>query len=175
LPRLTIDLAVIKSIAAEREDENDAFRIFIKNSDSHDVDRMVHSLNDAITPQIDCTQCGNCCKSLMINITAPEANKLAAHLNMDLDVVKEKYIEESLQGQMIMNTIPCHFLSGTKCSIYEHRFNECREFPHLHKDNFSDRLFGMLIHYASCPIIFNVVEALKITTGFTDTDDISTQ
>lgn len=166
---------MIKAIAAAKEDENDAFRLFIKNSDNNDVDRMVHALNENITPQIDCTRCGNCCKSLMINITAPEANELAAHLNMDLVAVKEKYIEESLQGQMIMNTIPCHFLSGTKCSIYEHRFNECREFPHLHKDNFRGRLFGTLMHYASCPIIFNVVESLKIATGFTHPDDLLKQ
>lgn len=166
MSRLTTDLLVIKEIAAAKENENDAFRSFIKNRDDKETDTIVHALNDIITPQIDCTKCGNCCRSLMINITAPEAEDLATHLNMELPALKEKYIEESQQGQMIMNTIPCHFLSGTRCSIYEHRFNECREFPHLHKDNFSSRLFGLLVHYASCPIIFNVVEALKTRTGF---------
>jgi hypothetical protein len=50
--------------------------------------------------------------------------------------------------------------------VYEHRFSECREFPRLDRKNFKDRLFGTLIHYAMCPIIFNVVEELKIKTGF---------
>jgi Fe-S-cluster containining protein len=102
----------------------------------------------------------------MINITQPEANALAAHLQQPLADVKAAYIEESLQGNMIMNTIPCHFLEGTKCSIYEHRFTECREFPHLHRPGFTKRLFGMLMYYNMCPIIFNVVEALKKETGF---------
>ena len=62
---------------------------------------------------------------------------------------------------MIINTIPCHFLKGTSCSIYEHRFTECREFPHLNKPHFRGRLFGTMQYYEICPIIFNVVEQLK--------------
>ena len=79
---------------------------------------------------------------------------------------EEKYIEKSEGGMMIMNTIPCHFLNDNKCGVYENRFKECRDFPHLHKPNFNDRLFGTLIHYAICPIIFNVIEQLKIETDF---------
>jgi hypothetical protein len=163
---LLTNLQVIKEIAAAKESENDAFRVFIKNRDSTAIDSMVHELNQAISPEIDCTQCGNCCKSLMINITPSEATKLAAHLDMEMVDLKANYIEESQQGQMVINRIPCHFLSGTRCSIYEHRFNECREFPHLHKKDFSNRLFGLLFHYANCPIIFNVVEALKTKMDF---------
>ena len=121
----------------------------------------MHRINDAITPQIDCTTCGNCCKSLMINITPKETVSLATHLQMDIEHVKEKFIEISEQGKMIINTIPCHFLGGTSCTIYENRFTECREFPHLHKKDFTTRLFGTLMYYAMCPIIFNVVETLK--------------
>jgi uncharacterized protein len=166
LSNLVTDLVEIQQQALEKQHENDAFRVFVKNKNSKEVDEIVHELNDRITPEIDCTRCGNCCKNLMINITPEEALVLADQLNMDLPAMKQKYIEESLQGQLIMNTIPCHFLSGTSCSIYTNRFTECREFPHLHKDNFKDRLFGLLIHYATCPIIFNVVEDLKLRLGF---------
>lgn len=155
------DLNTIARIAAEKEAENDDFRLFLKQQHSEDIDRIVHEINDLITPQIDCTQCGNCCKSLMINITPAETISLAAHLQMDIEAVKEKFVEISEQGKMIINTIPCHFLGGTSCTIYENRFTECREFPHLHKKNFTTRLFGTLMYYAMCPIIFNVVETLK--------------
>ena len=102
----------------------------------------------------------------MINISAEEAGKLAQHINMDLADMKKQFLEESEQGQLIMNSIPCYFLSGTKCSIYENRFSGCREFPYLDQDNFSSRMFALLIHYESCPIIFNVIEALKIKLQF---------
>lgn len=97
----------------------------------------------------------------MINITPEETVSLATHLQMDIEHVKEKFIEISEQGKMIINTIPCHFLGGTSCTIYENRFTECREFPHLHKKDFTTRLFGTLMYYAMCPIIFNVIETLK--------------
>lgn len=163
---LLTDLSVIKEIAAEKEDENDAFRIFLKNADSKEIDLMVHATNDAVAPQIDCTQCGNYCRSLMINVTATELTNLSHLLETDETTIKEKYIEESAGGQLVINSIPCHFLSGSRCSIYVNRFFECREFPHLHKDRFTGRLFGTLQYYAMCPIIFNVVEALKKKTGF---------
>jgi Fe-S-cluster containining protein len=163
---LETNLNTILGLAAERENENDTFRSFLKNQNSAEIDRLVHSINNEITPKIDCTKCGNCCKTLMINVTAEEAERLATHLEMTIPDLKSKYIEESLQGKMIMNTIPCHFLGGTKCTIYEERFTECRDFPHLHKDNFTDRLFGTLMYYAMCPIIFNVVEELKMQSGF---------
>lgn len=167
MSHLVTDLDEIKNLAAERETENDAFRVFLKNSDGKAIDTIVHQLNDNITPKIDCTACGNCCKSLMINVTKPEAENLAAHLQTTLQELKEKYIEESSEGQMVVNKIPCHFLSGTKCSIYEHRFEGCREFPHLDRDNFTSRLFGTMMYYGVCPIIFNVVEALKMQLRFT--------
>ena len=163
---LIIDLEKIKQFAAEREKENDLFRLYLKQQDSKVIDETVHQLNDTITPQINCTACGNCCKRLMINVTKDEADKLAEHLQMNIAALKKKYIEESQQGQMVINKIPCHFLEGTKCSIYENRFAECREFPHLHKNNFTSRLFGIMMYYAVCPIIFNVVEELKTTAGF---------
>jgi uncharacterized protein len=166
LKELTINLDTIKQLAAEREKENDSFRSYLKKQNNTRVDTIVHQLNDNIAPQIDCTACGNCCKSFMINVTPEEAEKLAAHLNTTVTNLKEKYIEESQQGQMIINKIPCHFLEGTKCSIYQHRFTQCREFPHLHKEGFTSRLFGIMMYYAVCPIIFNVVEELKQQTGF---------
>ena len=102
----------------------------------------------------------------MINVTKEEAAHAASGVGISTEVFKEKYIEESTGGQWIMNTIPCHFLTDNKCSIYENRFAECRAFPHLNKPNFADRLFGTLMHYSICPIVFNVVEQLKVKLDF---------
>jgi uncharacterized protein len=160
------DRNFIQTKAEQKLDENDAFRSYLQKIDSDALDKTVHAINEKITPQIDCTTCGGCCRQLMINVTPEENIKVAAHLNITPQAFKEKYLEESLQGKMIMNTIPCHFLADSKCTVYENRFTECRAFPHLHENNFKGRLFGTLIHYAMCPIIYNVVEELKVETGF---------
>ena len=159
---LITDLVKIKQIAKEKQAENDNFQIFLKNQNEKEIDLLIQELNDSMTPQIDCTKCGNCCKSLMIHITAEETDQLSDHLKISVDQIKEQFIEQSEQGQMILNTVPCHFLTNTSCSIYEHRFTECREFPHLHKPHFIRRLFSTMRYYEICPIIFNVVEQLKI-------------
>jgi len=155
----------IARLAEERESENDAFRAYIKVQDGEQIDELVHRINDEVTPQIDCTRCGACCRQLMINVTEFDAERMASHLGLSADDFKSGYVESGSQ-MMIINTIPCHFLSENKCTAYESRFSECREFPHLHKQNFIGRLFGTLVHYAMCPIIFNVVERLKDETHF---------
>lgn len=163
-PLLT-DLGFIANEAESRTAENEAFRDFLKQTDL-DLDELVQNLTAEIEPGIDCTTCGNCCRSLMINVSTGEAQALAARLGSSLSVVKEKYLEESVGGQLIINTIPCHFLEDNKCTIYENRFSDCREFPHLHKSGFRHRIFGTLMHYGRCPIIYNVMEALKQRTKF---------
>lgn len=133
---------------------------------SQEVDKAVVQLNSIIEPQIDCTQCGNCCKSLMVNINEEEADVAAKHLQMTREAFDKTYIEKGSHELMIINQIPCTFLDQTKCTIYEVRFAGCREFPALHLPDFNKRLFTVMMHYNRCPIIFNVMEQLKAVTGF---------
>ena len=165
--KIITQLDVIALEAQEKEAENQAFRTFLRSHESAMVDGLVQELDAIITPQVDCTSCGNCCRSLMITITPVEVTQLAAHLNRSETDVIEQYVETgSNNSQMVINTIPCHFLEGNCCSIYEQRFAECREFPGLHLPQFTDRLFAMLMHYGRCPIIYNVLEEMKNRMGF---------
>ncbi len=110
----------------------------------------------------------------MINVEEEEVAPIAKRLQMSPQQLKQNYIEVSGQGQMVMNTIPCNFLEINTCTVYEDRFSECRQFPHLHKPNFQQRIFGTLMHYGRCPIIFNVVEQLKMEVGFNNTTETQT-
>jgi len=160
-------LADIAATAQVKEAENQAFRTFLQSKESESIDELVQELDTLITPQIDCTTCGNCCRSLMINVTADEVTRLATHLNKTEADIKEQYIETGANdSMMIINTIPCHFLKDNCCTIYEHRFAECREFPGLHNPQFTRRLFATLAHYGRCPIIFNVIEEMKVRLAF---------
>lgn len=156
------NLSAIAADADEKMEENQAFVQMLKNMDGGGIDEKVFQLNEAITPQIDCTTCGNCCKTLMVNIDETEANSLSEHLQMDRKVFDEQYLEKSEHSdRMLMNAIPCHFLENNSCSVYPYRFAGCREFPALDKPFFTKRLFTVFMHYGRCPIIHNVVEQLK--------------
>lgn len=165
-----VDLDIIKSKAVELEAENLKFQEFLRNLDSLSLDKLVFELSEAISPQIKCTDCGNCCKSLMVNIDEEEANNLAAHLGQSRSEFDEQYLDKGDSGRMVVNAIPCHFLVGNSCSVYEHRFAGCKEFPAFHVPDFNKRLFTTYMHYDRCPIIFNVLEALKMETAFKETN-----
>ena len=156
-----VDLDYIKIKAVALEAENTEFQEYLRNLDSFALDKAVFDLSEAISPKIQCTACGNCCKSLMVNIDEAEANNLAAHLGQTREVFDEAYLSKGESGRMVVNAIPCHFLVGNSCSVYEHRFAGCKEFPAFHVPDFNKRLFTTYMHYDRCPIIFNVLETLK--------------
>jgi Fe-S-cluster containining protein len=159
---LLSDPSIISNEARDKEAENIRFRETLQQQDGAAVDELVFRLNEEITPQIDCTKCGNCCRSLMINVDDADASRLSTHLNLDKETFYNKYIERSSHGSLaVMNKIPCHFLDENKCTVYEARPTECREFPGLHHAGFTKRSFAIFMHYDRCPIIYNVVERLK--------------
>jgi uncharacterized protein len=164
--KIETSLSNIATADVDVEVENLRFKNFLKSKDSEKLDALVIELNDIIAPQIDCTKCGNCCQTLMINVTNEECSMVSKALQLNETDFKEKYIETSQQGDLIINSIPCTFLNEKKCTIYSNRFTECREFPHLHKKGFKQRLFGTLMHYGRCPIIYNVIEHLKMELNF---------
>jgi len=156
------DLSAIARTAEQNEEINFHFRELLQQCDNAAIDELVFKLNNIITPQIDCTACGNCCRSLMINVEENDVQRLAKHLDISPEYFEEKFVERSSEGSLaVMNKIPCHFLHENKCTVYEARPLECREFPGLHKPGFVKRSFATFMHYGRCPIIFNVIEALK--------------
>jgi uncharacterized protein len=163
---MIINLDEIKILSASKANENDDFVDYLKQCNTLEIDNAVYHLTQKIEPQIDCTACGNCCKTLMINVTQQEAKNLSKVVSLPFEETKEKYLEQGLQQSYIMKSMPCSFLNGTKCSIYEDRFEGCKEFPNLYAKDFTKRLFTTMMHYDRCPIIFNVIEELKIVTNF---------
>ncbi|MCA6448792.1 MAG: YkgJ family cysteine cluster protein [Chitinophagaceae bacterium] len=135
---------------------------------------MVSRLDQRISPRINCTDCGNCCKSLMVLINDTEADNLSRHLGQSREDFDQAYLEKGSNGLMIMNRMPCPFLIDRKCSVYEHRFEGCKEFPALHLPHFKQRMFTTFMHYERCPIIFNVVEQLKDEMSF-ERDPVTTR
>ena len=166
ISHIETDLQLIAHLADQREEENDHFQSFLASEDAASIDARVFTLQADITPKIDCRQCGNCCKTLMIEVTQPEANRVAEVLGVESDQFVAENLEKGIGQRMIMNAIPCRFLEELSCTIYTDRFAGCREFPALHLPGFTARYFTTRMHYGRCPIIFNVLEALKKELSF---------
>jgi Fe-S-cluster containining protein len=96
-----------------------------------------------------CSQCeGNCCigESGYIWINSSEIEKLANHLNLEVDQLVEKYLTKvgykyTINEQKLSETnYACIFfdLEKKQCSIYEARPTQCRTFPFW--DYFKNRI-----------------------------------
>jgi Fe-S-cluster containining protein len=162
---LDLDLEKIYKYGETREDENIEFRIFLKGQDSKEIDRIVHKLNAQISSQIDCNACGNCCKKFGPAVTDDEIAILAEKRQMTLEQFEKDHIEME-DGDKYLIPAPCIFLCGTKCTIYDDRPEVCRSYPHLYKEDFTSRLWGVIENYSICPIVYNVFEALKKELNF---------
>lgn len=160
------DLFQIQQLSDQRQNENICFQDFIKSLNHEIIDTLVAQIDEKVSSLVDCTTCGNCCKTLMINVEQEEAANLATHLLISRTDFDEKYLEKGSNGMLLMNTIPCSFLKNNKCTVYENRFSGCREFPGLQLPGITKRIFTILMHYDRCPIIFNVIELLKIELKF---------
>jgi Fe-S-cluster containining protein len=158
------DIKTIKTLAAEREDENWRFRSHLKCSDlgGEKIDAIVHELNDRVSSAIDCQSCGNCCRVMHPILEAGDIDRLSAHLSIPPEEFRDTYLakEEDEEG-FIFKESPCPFLSGNSCSVYEARPGSCRSYPHLHKKGFVSRLIGVVSNCSVCPIVFHVFEQLK--------------
>jgi uncharacterized protein len=162
---LETDLKVIERLSKKNDKQNWAFRSFLKmlDMDDSELDSIVHEVNEKVSKQIDCTECGNCCKVIKPGFKNSDLLNFKNQMKTSLPLFKEKFMVEDREepGSYVFKTLPCKFLEDNKCKNYESRPENCKSFPHLHKDEFRTRLWGVVENISICPIVFNVYEILK--------------
>lgn len=163
---MLLDLDEIKRQSHLREKENLRFRSYLKSQVEAKIDRLVHEIYPLLLQEIDCTQCGNCCTKLRPVMMEIDIDVLTKTLRMTRERFRKRYIMIDGDGDMLFKHLPCKFLKNKKCSIYESRPHDCQSYPHLHKSEITSRLYGILENYAICPIVFNVIEGLKVRLNF---------
>jgi Fe-S-cluster containining protein len=72
---------------------------------------------------------------------------------------------DAASGKYITQALPCPFLDGNLCAIYEVRPAVCADYPHLQK-NFRSRLWQVLDNATVGPIVYNVLGRVKKRLGF---------
>ncbi len=163
---LVTDLEKIRYWGERNYDKNFDFRSFLKGNDSIEVDLIAHKLDKQIRKQIDCTSCGNCCIELKASVTDKDVARISESLGLSDNEFVDKYIDTSNDEEKIFAHKPCKFLKDRNCTIYDVRPKDCISYPHTQKKNFTRRLIGVIENYSVCPIVFNLVEQLKIELEF---------
>jgi hypothetical protein len=167
--KLVTDLEAIGRYCEGREEEYDAFRAFLKGEldwEGEELDRVVHEIARAVYAAIDCTACANCCRTMAVSMNTLDVERLAAHLGLSETELEDRYLTITPDRQRLMQSLPCSFLLGSVCSVYEERPKDCRDFPHLLKPDFRSRTLSVFVNAPDCPIVFNFLERLKRAVGF---------
>jgi len=172
---LETDPHVIAVWAAQRRDDDEAFGHYIdvmwerEGRSDAELDALVDTVAAEVIPQIDCTACANCCRSLAVGLTPGDIPPLAAALNLPPDRVMAAYVDRRAgerDGEWgTFRGLPCPLLHGTRCSVYPQRPQCCRDYPAFTPDFrwlYADAVRGA----AHCPIIFHVIERLKGRLGW---------
>ena len=163
------DLTQIHRASVAKEEENLAFRPFVKIAlelSDRRLNTVVQETTAEVWQQIDCRACANCCRTQQPVFSRPEVQRIAAYLGLSVEEVRARYLtSDAERGKYITRELPCPFLDGNLCSIYEVRPAVCANYPHLHR-NFRSRLWQTIDNAAVCPIVYNVLERLKTSLGF---------
>jgi len=162
--KMETDPKVIERLAREREEENWEFRRFLKDLpiEDEELDAMVHRHFEEVSSQVDCCACANCCREVLPLLSTFDVERLAGGLKISGEELIERFLvpgEET--GTFTFNSKPCPMLLENRCTVYESRPEDCRSFPHLHKDEFVFRLIQAVQNCSICPIVFHVFERLK--------------
>lgn len=156
------DPAVVARLFREREDENWRFRTFLKmTSRSHaKIDAAAERFGRDAAARMDCLQCAACCKQTRTPVEDAEIERLARRLGITVVEFDERYVGENEFGERCIRDIPCPFLDGNRCTVYEDRPEACRGYPYIGGE-ISIRMIGILERASTCPIIYEMLEKLK--------------
>jgi uncharacterized protein len=164
------DLETIRHMARERRDEFEIMRYMLEANDTvgdSELDQLVDEIAAPVIAAIDCTRCGNCCRSLDVYLTEADAERLADCIDVPVSEVHTRYIDLKRAAEVeewgVFNARPCTFLRGMLCSVYERRPDTCRTYPQFTPD-FRWVLGDMLEGAVLCPIIYNVLDRMLPVT-----------
>jgi Fe-S-cluster containining protein len=155
-----MDIANLQKEASLKMPEWRAF--FAKNKQRlMKMDREIQQIHDKLVEEIDCLECGNCCRTLGPMILPKDVDAMCRSLRMKPADFIEKYLQTDEDKDMVFKEIPCPFLgTDNYCSVYENRPKACREYPHTDRKKFYQIYELSMKNATVCPIVFGVLERI---------------
>jgi len=156
----TIDALPI--LASKNKKEYLTFFKQLASKNQNKVDEAFHRLHEQVFAEIDCLDCGNCCKSLGPRISDADIRRIASTLKKRPSELTEKYLRLDEDNDYVFKQMPCPFLGlDNYCEIYENRPRACREYPHTDRRRMHQILNITMKNASTCPAVFEIIERLK--------------
>jgi len=156
----------VQKLALDAKAENEQFFKRLKKRMPGNLDEIVQDLHEQAFASFDCLTCANCCSSISPMISDKDVDRLSKPLRLRPSQIIELYMHLDEDHDYVFNHAPCPFLMADNyCSVYEYRPKACREYPHTDRRRFGQLLNITLKNCEICPIVFMVVEGLKVKLG----------
>lgn len=140
------------------------YKQFLQRADKNKVLKQLPDLHEEAFEKIDCLQCANCCKNYSPRFKTPDIKRISKFLGMKEGTFIETYLTLDTEGDYVVKTKPCPFLGEDNyCGIYEARPSDCHRFPYTDEDVIVKRPVITLKNATFCPIVFYVLENLRVT------------
>jgi hypothetical protein len=161
----------VKAEAKRLEEQNYKFRTFLKiHADDDELDAQFLELHKELFADYDCCQCRNCCKAYNIILDQEEVEKIAAFLGMAESDFIAKYLtntEPNDEKPYKIKEKPCLFLcENGSCQIEGCKPDDCAGYPYTNRPDRLSSMLGIVDHAEVCPVVFEMLERLKVMYGF---------
>jgi len=161
----------VKTAAQKLEEQNYKFRIFLKNhADYDELDAQFLELHNELFAGYDCCKCANCCKAYSTILADDEVKRIADFLEMTTSDFIAEYLTDadaSDEKPYMFKEMPCSFLSNDgRCRINDYKPDECRGFPYTDQPNRLSSMYSIIENAEVCPIVFEILERLKVIYRF---------
>jgi Fe-S-cluster containining protein len=162
--KLETDIKTIEERTRQNGDDDTRYRHLLKvcGLTTEEIDAIAHRHYQEVSAQIECRECGNCCKVFRPLLKPGDIDRLAGHLKTPREEFIREYLVECDHGKVhFCKLTPCPFLVDNACTVYPYRFDACRSYPGLHRKGFVSRLSIAFANCSICPIVYNVYERVK--------------
>jgi len=148
--------------AKKQQKENVVFFRKLSTKPPGKVDEAFQNLHEEVFDEVNCLDCGNCCKSLGPRLTDADTRRIAAAMKIKVSELTTKYLRMDEDNDYVFQSMPCPFLDADNyCKIYENRPRACRDYPHTDRRRMQQILDITLKNTSTCPAVFEIVERLK--------------
>ncbi len=145
----------------ENKQNKQLFKILRKIKPSV-LDQRINTLHEQYMGEMDCLECGNCCKSISPAVKDKDIDRIAKFLKMKPSEVVSTYFHLDEDGDYVFPDHPCPFIgSDNYCSIYSARPKACREYPHTDSSKQHKILNITVNNIAVCPVVHQIVSQLR--------------
>lgn len=161
---MAYDLEKLKQKASGEKRENKQLFKKLRKIRPSVLDEQIHSLHHKYMEEIDCLECGNCCKSISPAVKDSDISRLSKYMKIKPSAIVDNYFVMDDEGDYVFKSQPCPFIGEDNyCSVYDARPRACREYPHTDRVKIHQILDITFQNISVCPIVYEIVSTCKKT------------